>query len=98
MTFNFTVKNNPAAQRFEAQVGDQLAVIQYRRRGNRIIFIHTGVPPALEGQGVGSKLAQFALEYAKAQQLEVVPLCPFVRSYINRHPAYQSLVSHAIQE
>jgi predicted GNAT family acetyltransferase len=64
MTFNLTVKNNATAQRFEAQVGDHLAVIQYQRQGNRITFIHTHVPHALEGQGVGSRLAQFALEYA----------------------------------
>ena len=98
MTFNLTAKNNATAQRFEAQVGDHLAVIQYQRQGNRITFIHTEVPHALEGQGVGSRLARFALEYAKAQQLEVVPLCPFVRGYIKRHPEYQALVRHPIKE
>lgn len=93
-----TLKNNTAAQRFEAQAGRHVAVIQYQQQGNRIIFIHTNVPPLLEGHGVGSRLAQFALDYAKAQQLEVVPLCPFVRSYIERHPEYQSLVHHPIKE
>jgi len=87
-----TVENNEAAQRFEVKVGNQLAVVEYRRAGNNIIFTHTGVPPALEGQGIASKLARSALEYAQQEQLTVVPLCPFVASYIRRHPEYQALV------
>jgi len=87
-----TVENNEAAQRFEVKVGNQLAVVEYRRAGNNIIFTHTGVPPALEGQGIASKLARSALEYAQQEQLTVVPLCPFVASYIRRHPEYQGLV------
>ena len=87
-----TVENNEAAQRFEVKVGNQLAVVEYRRAGNNIIFTHTGVPPALEGQGIASKLARSALEYAQQQQLTVFPFCPFVASYIRRHPEYQGLV------
>ena len=98
MTSNLILKNNAAAQRFEAQVGRHVDVIQYQKQGNSIIFTHTHVPPLLEGHGIGSRLAQFALDYAKAQQLEVVPLCPFVRGYIERHPEYQSLVLQPIKE
>lgn len=88
-----TVINNSADNRFEVQEGENLAVIDYYREGNDIVFTHTGVPDALGGQGVASKMAKIALEYARSAELGVVPLCPFVRAYIRRHPEYQDLVS-----
>jgi predicted GNAT family acetyltransferase len=79
------VEDNPAAQRFEANVAGHLAIIQYRLEGPNIVFIHTEVPAALEGKGVGSALVRTALESARERQLGVIPLCPFVASYIRRH-------------
>lgn len=79
------VEDNPAAQRFEARVEGHLAVIQYRLEGPNIVFIHTEVPEALEGKGVGSALVRTALESARERQLGVIPLCPFVAGYIRRH-------------
>ena len=61
-------------------------------RGNHIIFLHTGVPEALAGHGIANKLASFALEEARSQKLTVVPLCPFVASYIRHHQEYLSLL------
>jgi predicted GNAT family acetyltransferase len=72
-----------------------LAELDYQRTGNEILFTHTGVPSALEGRGIGSALARAGLEYARAEGLTVVPLCPFVRSYIDRKPEYQPLVKQA---
>jgi predicted GNAT family acetyltransferase len=57
-----------------------------------IVFTHTGVPESMEGTGVGSALAKSALDYAQDNHLLVLPLCPFIRSYIERHPEYQPLV------
>ena len=90
---SIVVTNNAEAQRYEVQSGGHLAVLTYEREGERIIYLHTGVPPALEGHGIAGKLAQFALEEARTQHLTVVPLCPFVASYIRRHPEYQPLVA-----
>lgn len=89
---NLIVTDNEAAQRYEARVDDQLAVITYRRLGDRIVFIHTDVPEALEGQGIASTMAWVALHDARAQGLMVIPHCPFVASYIRRHPEYADLV------
>ena len=86
------VQNNKSASRFEVNVEGIQAVLDYMERGHRIIFTHTGVPTELGGQGVGSLMAQTALEYAKTRGLEVVPLCPFVKGYIQQHTEYQSLV------
>ncbi len=86
------IQNNEAGQQFEANVDGDLAFVEYRRSGNKLVLVHTEVPEALEGRGIGSQLAHAALEYARAQHLGVVPLCPFVASYIRRHPEYQDLV------
>jgi len=86
------IRNNPEQQRIETEVDGHLAKIAYRLAENKIIFTHTEVPPELEGRGIASQMAKFALEYAKQAGLQVVPLCPFVYSYIQRHPEYQELV------
>ena len=90
---SLTVTNNEVAQQFEVDVGGLLARLVYERTGGRIILIHTEVPAALEGRGIGSLLARTALDDAGARQLRVVPRCPFVRSYIERHPEYRGLVT-----
>lgn len=90
---DYNVTDNPDKNRIEVRVNDQLAKIEYRRRGDTIYLIHTYVPPALEGQGIASQMARFALEAARARGDKVVPLCPYVAAYIQRHPEYQSLVA-----
>ena len=59
---------------------------------DRIVFTHTLVPHAIEGKGVGSKLIRAALDSARDQGLKVVPQCPFVAVYIDRHPEYRDLI------
>ena len=89
---NLTIENNQGAQRWEARLDQHLAVAQYRCCGETIYFIHTEVPRELEGQGVASQLVKLALDDARTHQLEVVPFCPFVASYIPQHPDYKALV------
>jgi predicted GNAT family acetyltransferase len=84
--------NNPGAHRWEAHLDQQLAVVDYRQRGNMIFFLHTAVPHELEGHGVASQLVKLALEEARKEHLAVVPFCPFVADYIRRHPDEQDLV------
>jgi predicted GNAT family acetyltransferase len=86
------VRHNIAASRFEVQVEDDIAVLDYIQRGDIITFTHTGVPAELEGRGIGSQLARAGLEYAREKSFKVLPLCWFVAGYIQRHPEYQSLV------
>lgn len=92
MTDEMIVKNNEAAHRYEVDMDGHVAVLTYMKRGRRIIFLHTGVPHELEGHGIGNKLAQFALNEARAQNLAVIPECPFVAAYIRRHQEYLPLV------
>lgn len=86
------VTNNRSAKRFETTMGDALAVLEYELKDGVLTLVHTGVPSVLEGKGIGGKLVKAALEFASEQGLKVVPLCPFVRSYIKRHQEYQRLL------
>lgn len=87
------VRNNPDEKRYEIRVDGQLAgFAQYRDRPGLLAFIHTEVDPAFEGKGVGSALAKAALDDARAQDVAVLPFCPFINEYIRRHLEYTGLV------
>ena len=86
------VRDNPEAKRYEARVGDALATITYQRTPGQITFIHTLVPPALAGHHIADKMAHTVLEEARAAGLAVIPRCPYVAAYIQRHPEYTDLV------
>lgn len=87
-----TITNNTTAQRWEAQIGQQRAIAAYKRDGDTLMFTHTEVPPELEGHGIASQLIKTALDDARAQHQTIIPLCPFVAGYIQRHPDYVDLV------
>jgi len=88
-----SVIDNEAENQYEVHAEGEVAVLTYQRQGRRITFFHTGVPPALERRGIAGTLARTALEAARADGLEVVPLCPYVAAYIRRHQEYLPLVS-----
>ena len=80
------------ASRFEIRTDAGTALLRYRLWPGAIELVHTEVPKIIEGQHLGSKLARAALEWARERNLRVIPTCPFVRAYIERHPEYESLV------
>ena len=87
-----TVRDNPSRSRFELQTSAGLAIANYRRDDRTIAITHTEVPRAVEGRGVGSALVKGMLDEIRREGRKVVPLCSFVRAYINRHPEYHDLV------
>jgi uncharacterized protein len=87
------VRNNDAEHRYELDAEGQLAIAEYRLRPGRISFTHTEVPDALEGRGIGKRLVKGALADARAHGLKVVPICPFVKHYIETHPEEQDLLA-----
>ena len=87
------LRDNPAASRFELQIGEDVAFADYTMDGDVITFTHTKVPPHLEGSGNGTKLALFALDSARARGLKVVPACPFIRHVVDENPSYADLLS-----
>lgn len=80
------VMHLPEQGRFEIRAGGQTAVLTYHLQGGTITFLHTGVPPELEGGGIGSKLAQAGLDYARAKGLKIQSECSFMSRYLKRHP------------
>ena len=87
------VRDDPEAERFLIRVGDRRAGhSDYRRAPGEIVFTHTEIEPEFEGKGIGSTLVREALAQARAEDVAVIPLCPFVREYIERHPAEIDLV------
>jgi uncharacterized protein len=79
------VTDNQAQSRFEVTDDGELGELVYRRRGNRLVLVHTEVPEALGGRGIASLLVQAAVDRAVAEQLTVVPQCPFARRWLERH-------------
>jgi uncharacterized protein len=80
------VTDNQAASRFELGADGSLAELLYRRVGNRLVLIHTEVPVELEGRGIGGALVAAAVDRAAREGLTLVPLCPFARGWLQRHP------------
>ena len=89
----YEVVHEPEESRFAVHAEGLTAVLEYQRVGERVVMPHTAVPGPLEGRGIGSRLARTALEWAREENLRVVPLCPFVRAYIQRHPEYAALTT-----
>lgn len=89
-----TVTDAADRKRYEARVGDELAAIaDYIPTPELVAFTHTEVLPGFEGQGVASELVRWALDDVRAKHLTALPVCPFVRGYIERHPQqYADLV------
>lgn len=89
------VKDDPGESRYVVYVDGQLAgfsdyVLDDSR--NRIVFQHTEVDDAYEGQGVGGALVRATLDDVRRRRLRVLPQCPFVKAWIDDHPDYQDLL------
>jgi hypothetical protein len=89
-----TVHHAPEADRYEIRDGDRLlGLAAYQRRGDQVVFTHTEVDMDKERSGLGSTLVRGALDDVRTKGGTVVPLCSFVRGWIERHPEYQDLVA-----
>jgi uncharacterized protein len=86
-------ENDEADSRWEVKLDARvIAFVEYKTRPDRVTFIHTEVDPDFEGQGIGSRLARTVLDDAVAHGLRVTLYCPFIRSYVDRHPEYEQYI------
>jgi predicted GNAT family acetyltransferase len=93
-TAALSVRDNRAELRYElVRGGEVLGFLLYRIQPDAVVLVHTDVDPAYEGQGLGSVLVKGALDDLRERRVRAVPLCPFVRAYIRRHPEYAPLRS-----
>jgi hypothetical protein len=86
-----TVRDNAAQHRFELEIDGHTANLYYRIEPGVITLVHTEVPPALGGRGVGSTLVRGALDAIRAKGLKVIAKCPFVAAYMGKHPEFNDL-------
>ena len=86
------VIDNTAHHRFEVELGDDLAYIEYAHFKNHIVIMHTFVPESHRGQGIASRMIKQVLEYIKSNKIPLIVYCPAVTKYINSHPEYKELL------
>lgn len=87
------ISDNAAKSRYEIRLdGDLAGFAEYEQGEGAVVFTHTEVDSAFEGKGVGSALARGALDDVRSKGLSVVPLCPFIKKWIGKHPDYHDLV------
>lgn len=87
------VRDNTERNRFELDADGHIAFSNYKRADGVLTILHTEVPKALEGRGIGSALIRGVLDTARSQGLKVITVCPFAKSYIERHPEYADLLA-----
>jgi predicted GNAT family acetyltransferase len=87
------VVHRPEMQAFVTTAAATTAVCAYRRQGDTLVLHHTEVPPALQGQGIAAVLVKAALDWARAERLQVRPVCSYVAAYMRRHPETLDLLN-----
>ena len=92
------VVHNEAEDQFETWIDGQLSKLDYMQDGNTMVITHVGVHPEHRGQGVAGKITEVALEYAKQKSYRVIPMCPYVATYIRRNPQYEELTKQRANE
>lgn len=86
--------HDPSRSRYELRLGDSLVgFLDYQAQRDAVALIHTEVDRAFQGRGLGSRLVGGVLDDMRARGLSVVPVCPFVGSYLRRHPEDADLVA-----
>lgn len=89
---DYELINNEAAGQYEFHIDGVVAKIEYNRKGDKIYLIHTEVPRALAGRGVASSLAEKVLNDIQQKGYKLIPFCPFVKKYIQRHTEWEFLI------
>jgi len=89
-----TVVDNAELSGYEAELeGRRVGFIAYRRRNDTLVMFHAEVDPEVEGRGIASAMATAAFDDVRARGLTIVASCPFIESFLERHPEYDSIVA-----
>ena len=94
---NYELIDNTEEKQFEFHIGKYKPLIEYIISKNGEIYLtHTEVPVELEGKGIGSQLVEKVLAEIEKRELRLVPMCPFVAGYIQKHPEWKRLIMRGI--
>jgi predicted GNAT family acetyltransferase len=88
-----TIRDNTALSRFELDAEGVIALANYRLSGDVMTITHTEVPPDPRNRGIASRLIEGMLVEARSRGLKIVPLCSFVKTYVDRHPEVRNLLA-----
>lgn len=95
---DITFDHDEERETFEAIIGNDRAVLEYRSNKEGKFFItHTEVPPALQGKGIASILVKHVFDYIRENNMRMIPVCPYVKSYLKKHPEQMDLVASGIR-
>lgn len=87
-------EDGPTGGRYLVTIDGHTAEMTYSKAGtSRLIIDHTGVPEALRGKGAGQALVKRAVEDARAAGIKIIPLCPFAKAQIEKHPEWQDVLA-----
>jgi len=89
---NYTFRINEDKQRFELEVDGIISVIDYTPAKNSWHLPHTFVPKELSGRGIATKLATLSFDYMMENNINALPICPFLVSFVKKNPKYSSIV------
>ena len=98
MHAEYNITNDEKIMHFEIREGDDIAFLEYRFLKKDIVLMHTEVPESMEGKGIASALAAHAFKYAKEHAMPVVVYCPFVLTYMKRHPEVREQLDAAFHQ
>jgi len=87
------IKHDREKQKFYTIVDGHEALLDYSLEGNTMNFYHTYTPPELRGKGLAKIVVQFAFNYARENNLKVIPSCSYVQAFVKRYEEYQDLVA-----
>ncbi len=87
------VRDNSARSRFELEADGVTVFMNYQLSGQVMSLDHTETPVAARGRGLASRLTEGVLQEMRRRGLKIVPRCPFVRAFVDRHPKYRDLVA-----
>lgn len=90
---NIPLSFNESEHRFELTVENHKGFIDYKKSGNKMYLVHTEVDEELEGKGVASALVEKTLQYLEDHNYKLVPLCSYVRTFLQKHPEWNKLVA-----
>ena len=90
------LEKNETAKQFEIHADGQMATIAYKEEHFTITLLHTEVPPELEGRGVATAIIEKTLTYIEKNHLRLIPLCPFIITYIKRHPQWKMILDASV--
>ena len=85
------IQHHPISNRFEIQIDDAFAYLEYLDAGRTLVLTHTFVPPPLRGQGLAGRLTRAALDFARKEGKTVDPQCSYAAAFMDQHPEYAGL-------